>query len=87
MNMGTPEILIIALVVVLLFGSSKLPQAARSLGQSARVFKAEARGLQEDQQGSESSAGGDSAGTRQRDGSSSAPAAASAHHTERNSTN
>lgn len=87
MNMGTPEILIIALVVVLLFGSSKLPQAARSLGQSARVFKAEARGLHEDQRGSTSSTGGDSAGTRQLDGRSSAPATASAQHTERNSTN
>lgn len=40
--------LIVIAVVVLLFGSAKLPQVARSLGQSARVLKAEARGLKED---------------------------------------
>ena len=47
-SLGTSEILIIALVVVLLFGATKLPKMARSLGQSARVFKAEARGMKED---------------------------------------
>ena len=41
--------LVVLGVVVLLFGSSKLPQVARSLGQSARVLKAEARGLREDE--------------------------------------
>lgn len=40
--------LVVLGVVVLLFGSSKLPQVARSLGQSARVLKAEARGLRAD---------------------------------------
>ncbi|NED53976.1 hypothetical protein G3I24_24150, partial [Micromonospora aurantiaca] len=30
-NIGTPELLIILLVVVLIFGSAKLPQLARSL--------------------------------------------------------
>ncbi|MFD0922050.1 Sec-independent protein translocase subunit TatA [Saccharopolyspora rosea] len=45
---GGWELLVILLVLVLLFGASKLPQLARSLGQSARVFKAEARGMQED---------------------------------------
>lgn len=42
--------LIVLVVVVLLFGSSKLPEMARSLGQSARVLKAEARGLRADDQ-------------------------------------
>ncbi|MDI2031372.1 Sec-independent protein translocase subunit TatA [Saccharopolyspora sp. TS4A08] len=42
--------LIVLIVVALLFGSSKLPQVARSLGQSARVLKAEARGLREDEE-------------------------------------
>lgn len=40
--------LIVLAVVVLLFGTAKLPQLARSLGQSARVFKAETRALRED---------------------------------------
>ena len=41
---GTPEILLIVAVVVLLFGATKLPQLARSLGQSAKEFR---KGLDE----------------------------------------
>ena len=37
---------IIAVVVILLFGSKKLPDAARSLGKSLRIFKSEVRELQ-----------------------------------------
>jgi sec-independent protein translocase protein TatA len=37
---------IIAVVVILLFGSKKLPDAARSLGKSMRIFKSEVRELQ-----------------------------------------
>lgn len=40
-SLGAPELIIIALVVILLFGWKRLPDAARSLGRSARVFKAE----------------------------------------------
>jgi len=47
-GLGTPELLIIAFVVVLLFGSKKLPDAARSVGRSMRIFKAETKGLRED---------------------------------------
>jgi sec-independent protein translocase protein TatA len=47
-GLGTPELLIIAFVVLLLFGSKKLPDAARSLGRSLRIFKAETKGLRED---------------------------------------
>lgn len=35
-------------VLVLLFGAKKLPDMARSVGQSARVLKGEMRGLRED---------------------------------------
>ncbi|KAA5834569.1 Sec-independent protein translocase subunit TatA [Saccharopolyspora hirsuta] len=42
--------LIVLAAVVLLFGSAKLPQMARSLGQSARVLKAEARGMKADEE-------------------------------------
>ena len=38
-NIGGPEILIILVVVLLLFGAKKLPQLARSIGASAREFK------------------------------------------------
>ena len=49
-NLGTPEIIIIALVIVLLFGAKKLPDAARGLGRSLRIFKAETKGLRDDDQ-------------------------------------
>jgi sec-independent protein translocase protein TatA len=36
---GTPELLIIAVVLLLLFGSTKLPNLARSLGEAQRELK------------------------------------------------
>jgi sec-independent protein translocase protein TatA len=45
------EWVIVAVIgVVLLFGAKKLPDMARGLGQSMRIFKAETRGLTEDDQ-------------------------------------
>ena len=38
-NIGGPEILIILVVVLLLFGAKKLPDLARSIGASAKEFK------------------------------------------------
>src|SRR5262247_2508869 len=43
------KILIVALVIIVLFGSKKLPGAARSLGQSMRILKKEVHGLHEDE--------------------------------------
>jgi sec-independent protein translocase protein TatA len=43
------KILIIALLIIVLFGSKKLPGAARSLGQSMRILKREVQGLHEDE--------------------------------------
>jgi len=43
------KILIVALVIIVLFGSKKLPSAARSLGQSMRILKKEVHGLHEDE--------------------------------------
>lgn len=42
------KVLIIAIVVLVLFGSKKLPGAARSLGQSMRILKKEVSTLHED---------------------------------------
>jgi sec-independent protein translocase protein TatA len=38
-GVGTPELLIVAAVVLLLFGSTKLPSLARSLGEAQRELK------------------------------------------------
>ena len=46
--------LIVAGIVVLLFGAGKLPQLARSVGQSARIMKAETRGLHDEAKAAES---------------------------------
>ena len=42
------KILIVAVVLIVLFGSAKLPVAARSLGKSMRILKTEVKGLHED---------------------------------------
>lgn len=38
-NIGGPEIILILLVVLLLFGATRLPKLARSIGQSARELR------------------------------------------------
>jgi sec-independent protein translocase protein TatA len=42
------KILIVAVVLIVLFGSRKLPDAARSLGKSMRILKREVRDMRED---------------------------------------
>ncbi|MER7070386.1 Sec-independent protein translocase subunit TatA [Terrabacter sp. NPDC000476] len=45
---GGPELIVIAIVLIALFGWKKLPDMARSLGRSARVFKSEVDELKKD---------------------------------------
>ncbi|TDD33284.1 twin-arginine translocase TatA/TatE family subunit [Nonomuraea terrae] len=47
-QLGVPELLIIALVLVLLFGAKKLPEMARGVGRSLRIFKSETAKLRDD---------------------------------------
>ena len=47
-GLGTPELLIILAVLVLLFGATKLPELARGSGRALRIFKAETKGLGDD---------------------------------------
>ena len=45
---GTPEILVILLAVLLLFGAKRLPQIARSIGKSMEQFRRTARDVTDD---------------------------------------
>jgi sec-independent protein translocase protein TatA len=47
-DLGAPELIIIVLVVLLLFGGKKLPEMARGTGRALRIFKAETKGLMGD---------------------------------------
>jgi sec-independent protein translocase protein TatA len=47
-GLGTTELLIIFGVLVLLFGAKKLPELARGSGRALRIFKAETKGLMDD---------------------------------------
>jgi sec-independent protein translocase protein TatA len=38
-GLGTPELVIIVIVVFLLFGATRLPQLAKALGQSKKAFR------------------------------------------------
>ncbi|MFE2728774.1 Sec-independent protein translocase subunit TatA [Kitasatospora sp. NPDC059327] len=42
------HLLVVVAVIMLLFGSKKLPEAARGLGKSLRILKAETRALHDD---------------------------------------
>lgn len=42
------KILIVAVLIIVLFGSRKLPDAARSLGRSMRILKTEVQGMHDD---------------------------------------
>jgi sec-independent protein translocase protein TatA len=48
MNLGATELLIILAVVLLLFGSTRLPKLAKSLGQASKEFKKGVDGETED---------------------------------------
>ena len=48
MNLGVPEIIIIAIIIFALFGYKKLPDATRAVGRSLRIFKGEMKGLKDD---------------------------------------
>jgi len=48
-GLGPQEIILILLVLVLLFGAKKLPELARGSGRALRIFKAETKGLMDDE--------------------------------------
>jgi sec-independent protein translocase protein TatA len=56
MNFGAPELMIILLVVLVLFGGARLPQLARSLGQAQAEFR---KGIRDDSTARTDGAAGD----------------------------
>ena len=49
-SIGAPEIILIILALVLLFGAKKLPELARGSGRALRIFKAETKGLVDEEE-------------------------------------
>jgi sec-independent protein translocase protein TatA len=47
-NLGAPEILVIALVVLVLFGAKKIPEFMQGLGKGVREFRKAARDIQDE---------------------------------------
>ena len=44
-NLRGPELLVLVLIILLLFGAKRLPDVARGLGRSLRIFKSETKDL------------------------------------------
>ncbi len=49
MNFGTTEIILVVAVLFLLFGATRLPQLAKSLGQTRKAFKEGMREAEEEE--------------------------------------
>ena len=47
-NIGTGEIIILAIVVLLLFGGKKIPELMKGIGKGVRNFKDGVKGLEDD---------------------------------------
>lgn len=56
MNLGPTELIIILIIVLVLFGSTKLPKLARSMGQASKEFK---KGVNEGDKDTEGDTAGD----------------------------
>ena len=54
LGLGTPEIIGIVVILFLLFGATRLPQLAKSLGQSRKAFKEGMREAEEEEQAEKS---------------------------------
>lgn len=60
-NIGWPELLLIALVILLLFGGRRIPELMRSLGSGIRQFKAGMREGPDEKPAGDAKPGGDKA--------------------------
>lgn len=48
-NLGPTELIIIGVIIMLLFGAKRMPDAARALGRSLRIFKSETKKVTDDE--------------------------------------
>lgn len=47
-NLGTSEIIIIAIIILLLFGGKKIPELMRGIGKGVKNFKEGVKGIEDD---------------------------------------
>jgi TatA/E family protein of Tat protein translocase len=47
-NIGIPELILVLVIVLVVFGPAKLPEVGRAIGKSLRGFKEETNGVKED---------------------------------------
>ena len=47
-NLGTPEIIIIAILVLLLFGGKKIPELMKGIGKGIKNFKEGVKGVEDE---------------------------------------
>lgn len=67
-NAGGMQILLILVIILLIFGASRLPALAKSMGQSARAFKGEMKQMREDGTAENAAEPQDEASTSRTDG-------------------
>ena len=72
-NLKGWEIVIILALLLVLFGAKRLPDAARGLGRSMRIFKAETKGLRDDDEARQTSGSSDNTPTPARELEGTAP--------------
>ncbi|MFD7812268.1 Sec-independent protein translocase subunit TatA [Streptomyces sp. NPDC059785] len=79
------HLLIVAIVIIVLFGSKKLPEAARGLGRSMRILKSETRAMKDDEAARTATASGTegTAGTPGTEGTAGTPGSKGTARTDR----
>lgn len=55
-GLGTPELIVILIVVLLLFGGKKIPELMKAMGQGVRSFKDGINGIENDIKSAETEA-------------------------------
>ncbi len=53
-SLGLPELLVILFIIILLFGSKKLPELAKSLGDAVRQYRKSSSGIEETEKAKDS---------------------------------